>query len=63
MTVTLVLPGQVADELFEATAAAVESAGVLLAKYVETPGGIHVCSHGRCTGCRMTPTISVIPWS
>ena len=39
MTVTLVLPEQVAEELFQSTASDVESAGVLLAKYVETPGG------------------------
>ena len=39
MTVTLVLNDQIADELLEATSAAVESAGVLLARYVETPGG------------------------
>lgn len=39
MTVTLVLPQQIADELFEAAAADVEAAGVLLARHVETPGG------------------------
>ena len=39
MTVTLVLNDQIADELLEATSAAVESAGVLLVRYVKTPGG------------------------
>ena len=39
MTITLVLPKQLADELFEAAAADVEAAGVLLARQVETPGG------------------------
>ena len=39
MTTTLVLTGQVADNLSEAVAADVESAGVLLARYVTTPGG------------------------
>ena len=39
MTVTLVLPGQIADELFEAVAADVETAGVLLARHVKTPDG------------------------
>ena len=39
MTVTLVLPTQIADELFEATAADTETAGVLLVRYVGTPGG------------------------
>ena len=39
MTVTLVLPEQIADELFEAAGADVETAGVLLARHVETPCG------------------------
>ena len=39
MTVTLVLPRQIADELFDAVAADVETAGVLLARHVKTPGG------------------------
>ena len=39
MTVTLVLPKHIADELFQATAADVETAGVLLARHAETPGG------------------------
>ena len=39
MTVTLVVPEQIADELFEAAGADVEAAGVLLARHVETPGG------------------------
>ena len=39
MTVTLVVPEQIAGELFEAAGANVETAGVLLARHVETPGG------------------------
>ena len=39
MTVTLVLPKAIADELSEAAAADIETAGVLLARHVETPGG------------------------
>ena len=39
MTVTLVAPEQIAGELFEAAGADVETAGVLLARHVETPGG------------------------
>ena len=39
MTVTLVVPEQIADELFEAAWADVETAGMLLARHVETPGG------------------------
>ena len=39
MTVTLVLPEQIATELFDATAADVETACVLLARQVETPSG------------------------
>ena len=39
MTVTLVVPEQIAGELFEAAGADVETAGVLLARHVETPGG------------------------
>ena len=39
MTVTLVLPDQIAAELLEAAAADIESACVLLARHVETPGG------------------------
>ena len=39
MIVTLVLPDQIATELFEATAAEVESACVLLARPVKTPSG------------------------
>ena len=39
MTVTLVVPDQVGHELYEATSAAVESAGVLLVRHMETPGG------------------------
>ena len=39
MTTTLVLTGQIADNLSAAVAADVESAGVLLARYVETPDG------------------------
>lgn len=37
MTVTLVLPARIADELLNAVAREVESAGVLLVKLVETP--------------------------
>ena len=37
MTVTLVLPQQIADALFEAAVADVETAGVLLARHVKTP--------------------------
>ena len=39
MTVTLVLPDHIAAELLDATAAAVETACVLLARQVDTPGG------------------------
>ena len=39
MTVTLVLPGEIADELSAAASADVETACVLLARHVETPGG------------------------
>ena len=39
MTVTLVLHGQIAAELFEAVSARIETACVLLARHVETPGG------------------------
>ena len=39
MTVTLVLPTEIADELSDATAANIESACVLLARQVETPRG------------------------
>ena len=39
MTVTLVLPDQIAAKLFEAAAADIETACVLLARHVETPGG------------------------
>ena len=39
MTVTLVLPDQIAAELFDSTSADVETACVLLARRVETPGG------------------------
>ena len=39
MTVTLVLPEEITDELAQAAKADVESAGVLLARYVETPSG------------------------
>ena len=39
MTVTLVLPDQIAAELLDAAAADLESACVLLARHVETPGG------------------------
>ena len=39
MTVTLVLPDQIAAKLFEATDADVETACVLLARHVETPRG------------------------
>lgn len=39
MTVTLVLPDKIAGELSEAAAADVETAGVLLARSVETPSG------------------------
>ena len=39
MTVTLVLPDQIAAKLFAATAADIETACVLLARHVETPGG------------------------
>ena len=39
MTVTLVLPDQIAAELFEATVADMETACVLLVRHVETPGG------------------------
>ena len=39
MTVTLVVPEQIADELFEAAGADVETAGVLLARHVQTPCG------------------------
>ena len=39
MTVTLVVPEQIADELLEAAGADVETAGVLLARHVKTPDG------------------------
>lgn len=39
MAVTLVLPDQIASEIFDATAAEKESACVLLARQVDTPGG------------------------
>ena len=39
MTVTLVATEQIADELFEAAGVDVETAGVLLARHVEAPGG------------------------
>ena len=39
MTITLVLPANIADELSEAAALDVESAAVLLARLVETPTG------------------------
>ena len=39
MTVTVVLPDQIAAELFDAAAADVETACVLLARQVETPSG------------------------
>ena len=39
MTVTLVLPERIAGELLTAAAADIESACVLLARHVETPGG------------------------
>ena len=39
MTVTLVLPNGIADELLEAVSSDVETACVLLARHVETPGG------------------------
>ena len=39
MTVILVLPKWIADELSEAAGADIETAGVLLARHVETPGG------------------------
>ena len=39
MTVTLVMPQHIADQIFEAAAADVETAGVLLARYVKTPLG------------------------
>ena len=39
MTVTLVLPKAIADELSDAAAADIETACVLLARHVETPGG------------------------
>ena len=39
MTVTLVLPDQIAAALFDATAAEIETACVLLARQVETPNG------------------------
>ena len=39
MTATLVLPTQIASEIFDVAAADVETACVLLARHVETPGG------------------------
>ena len=39
MTVTVVLPDQIAAELVEVAAADIETACVLLARHVETPGG------------------------
>ena len=39
MKVTLVLPQNLADELYEAVAAGVESAGVLLARPIKTEQG------------------------
>ena len=39
MTVTLVLPDQIADRLFEATTVEIETACVVLARHVETPRG------------------------
>ena len=39
MTVTLVLTKKIADELLEVAGSDIETAGVLLARHVETPGG------------------------
>ena len=39
MTVTLVLPNQIAAELFDAAAGDIETACVLLARQIDTPGG------------------------
>ena len=39
MTVTLALPDQIAGELFDAAAADIETARVLLARQIDTPGG------------------------
>ena len=39
MTVTLALPDQIAGELFDAAAADIETACVLLARQIDTPGG------------------------
>ena len=39
MTVTLVLPSEIATEIFNATLIEIETAGVLLARQVETPDG------------------------
>ena len=39
MTVTLVLPDQIAANLLEATATEIETGGVLLARHVKTPEG------------------------
>ena len=39
MTVTLVLTQQIADEILDAAMLDVESAGILMARLVETPSG------------------------
>ena len=49
MTVTLVLRDLLADELLEATYSQVESAGVLLVKYVETSeGNVRLLARRMC---------------
>ena len=51
MTVTLVLPDQIAAALFDATAAEIETACVLLARQVETPNGnIRLLARGTALG-------------
>ena len=57
MTVTLVLPDEMAAELFDVTAAEVETACVLLARKVETPSGdLRLLGPVHCIGCRTMPT-------
>ena len=58
MTVTLVLPAGIADELFAAPEADVETACVLLARPVETPAGNVRLLARALHWCRMTPTWS-----
>ena len=49
MTLTLVVPEHIAAELSDATSRTVESGGVLLARYVQTPAGnVRLLGHEMC---------------